>query len=352
VRLDGTSFPKVPIRVFEGATIMGGTMTDSTGYWSLLTNPLAAGVNVLTAGNISEAGVPSLPSPGLSITIMSTPPPAPPAPTLDPDSGSGSTATVPTPTLDGAGAPAGDTITVFIDGAATGSTTSSGSGTWTYTTPVLAPGSHTVRVMATDAAGDSSGQSDPLVLVVGSSAVPPGAPSLSAVATSGLVTLNWSVPADGGSPITGYDVYRGTSPGAEALMGTFASTTDADTGVTNGITYYYEVSASNGVGQGPRSNEATASPVASGQVPRFTSGTSVAAKVRHAFNFLVTATGAPAPTLTESGELPGGVKFNAATGKLSGTAKAGTRGTYEVVITAANAMGTTQQILTLRITKA
>ena len=53
----------------------------------------------------------------------------------------------------------------------------------------------------------------------------------------------------------------------------------------------------------------------------------------------MTATGTPTPTLSESGALPGGVTFNAATGVLSGTPAAGTAGTYTLTFRADNGVG-------------
>ena len=92
---------------------------------------------------------------------------------------------------------------------------------------------------------------------------PPGAPtSPSALAGAGSVTLSWNAPAfDGGSPISNYKVYRGTSPGAVSFHANAGTTTTySDTGVTNGTTYYYKVSAENANGEGPLSNEANATP--------------------------------------------------------------------------------------------
>ena len=72
---------------------------------------------------------------------------------------------------------------------------------------------------------------------------PPGAPALSANAGDGQVGLSWIAPADGGSPITGYTVYRGTSSGTAGDYATLGNVTSyADTAVTNGTTYYYPVS--------------------------------------------------------------------------------------------------------------
>src|SRR5947207_1549715 len=94
-------------------------------------------------------------------------------------------------------------------------------------------------------------------------ATPPGAPQgLGATAGDATVTLTWSAPnSNGGSPITNYRIYRGTSSNGETLKATIGNVlTYSDTSVTNGVTYYYQVSAVNGAGEGPRSNEASATP--------------------------------------------------------------------------------------------
>jgi fibronectin type 3 domain-containing protein len=99
----------------------------------------------------------------------------------------------------------------------------------------------------------------------------PSAPTgLVASAGDGKVMLSWTVPnSDGGSPITGYDVYRSTTPGGEggAPYATAVSSTYTDPAATNGIKYYYTVAAVNGVGAGPQSSEANATPQAAVTVP-------------------------------------------------------------------------------------
>lgn len=72
------------------------------------------------------------------------------------------------------------------------------------------------------------------------------------------------------------------------------------------------------------------------QSPAVTSAASTAFTVGTAGSFTATATGFPAPTLSESGMLPKGVSFNPSTGVLSGTSAAGTGGIYPVTITASN----------------
>ena len=56
----------------------------------------------------------------------------------------------------------------------------------------------------------------------------PGAPNLTAAtAGNGSVALTWTAPAsDGGSPISGYEIWRGTTSGGESLLTTVGVTTD------------------------------------------------------------------------------------------------------------------------------
>src|SRR5205823_5768062 len=56
-------------------------------------------------------------------------------------------------------------------------------------------------------------------------------------------------------------------------------------------------------------------------------------------SFTVTATGSPAPTLSEIGILPSGVTFNTTTGVLGGTPALGTVGSYSLVFSASNGVG-------------
>ena len=92
----------------------------------------------------------------------------------------------------------------------------------------------------------------------------PGAPTgLAAVPGNGQVTLSWAAPAsDGGSPVTGYIIYKGTSPGGETgtpVNGSpVTATSHTVTGLTNGTTYYFKVVAINAAGLSPPSEEASA----------------------------------------------------------------------------------------------
>lgn len=91
----------------------------------------------------------------------------------------------------------------------------------------------------------------------------PSAPlDLQTTAGNSQVTLTWSTPStEGSSPITNYKIYRGTSSGSLTFHTDAGDVhTYVDTGLTNDQTYYYKVSAVNGVGEGPKSDEASAKP--------------------------------------------------------------------------------------------
>ncbi len=84
----------------------------------------------------------------------------------------------------------------------------------------------------------------------------------------GFVYLVWWEPFDGGYDITNYKLYRGTSSGGETLYKTLSNVLNYnDTDVTNGETYYYQVSAVNSKGEGPRSAETSAKPVGKPSAP-------------------------------------------------------------------------------------
>ncbi|HME55274.1 MAG TPA: PQQ-binding-like beta-propeller repeat protein [Candidatus Lokiarchaeia archaeon] len=92
------------------------------------------------------------------------------------------------------------------------------------------------------------------------------------VATPGIgqITLTWQAPvSNGGSAIMNYRVYRGTSSGGESLVTTLGNVlTWSDTGRTSGQIYYYTVSPINVAGEGPKTNEANATPPTMPGVPR------------------------------------------------------------------------------------
>src|SRR5207249_1864505 len=125
-----------------------------------------------------------------------------------------------------------------------------------------------------------------------SSATVPGTPSLSATAGNNQVGLSWTTPSDGGSPITGYRVYRGTVSGSLSLYQTLGITNGyTDPAAVDGTKYYYQVSAVNAVGEGARSSERSATPAAPATVPGVASLTATAGNAQVALSWTTPADG-------------------------------------------------------------
>jgi len=131
----------------------------------------------------------------------------------------------------------------------------------------LPDGTYYYKVSAWNAMGESPKSNEASV----TPAVPPSKPyDLVAEGGVGQVSLRWLPPIDdGGSQVTGYRVYKGTSPGGETLLVTLGNAlTYIDGGLTKGTTYYYQVTAMNVIGEGPRSFERSATTASEPSAPR------------------------------------------------------------------------------------
>jgi subtilase family serine protease len=121
------------------------------------------------------------------------------------------------------------------------------------------------EVEAVNAVGNSQASNQRTATPVANAV--PGAPTLnSATPGNGSVALSWSAPTvNGGSPVTGYDVYD--SPTLSSILTTtptlVTGTSTTVSGLTNGTPYYFEVEAVNAVGNSAPSSDLSATPVAS-----------------------------------------------------------------------------------------
>jgi PKD repeat protein len=131
-------------------------------------------------------------------------------------------------------------------------------------------GTYTATLTVTDSAAPVNTATSSVTITASPiSGTAPGAPTgLTASAGNAQISLSWTAPAsNGGVSITSYRVYRGTASGGETLLtaggcsGLGAVLSCTDTGLTNGQTYFYKVSAVNAIGEGAQSNEASATPV-------------------------------------------------------------------------------------------
>ncbi|HEY5286065.1 MAG TPA: fibronectin type III domain-containing protein [Solirubrobacteraceae bacterium] len=226
---------------------------------------------------VDKNGVPSISTP-LNLSPTPTPPAAPTGVSATGGEGSATvTWTAPSP---GTSPIASYTITPYIGNTAQPATTISGSPPASKATITgLENGTaYTFTVTATNAVGNGPASEK-------SNAVTPSAPTAPAApaaptATPGNAgaTVSWSAPANNGSPITSYTItpYLGsTAQTPTTINGTPPVTNATITGLTNGLTYTFTVTATNAIGTGPASpssNAVTPSGTASPQFVQQASG--------------------------------------------------------------------------------
>jgi uncharacterized protein (DUF1800 family)/fibronectin type 3 domain-containing protein len=258
--------------VYRGATA-GGEATTAIATGITATSFLNTG---LTNGTpyfykitaVNGAGM-SAPSNEANATpAVATPPPPPPVPT-------GLTATpgdkqivltwkagVSASPVAGAGTPV-VTYNIYRGGAAGAESTTpiaTGVTGTSFTNTGLTNGTPYFYKVAAASNGMVSQLSSEATATPAPAAPPPAAPTgLTATPGDKQIVLAWTA-------VTGaatYNVYRGTTSGAEAATAIatgITGTTFTNTGLTNGTTYFYQVSATNAIGTGDKSAEASAKP--------------------------------------------------------------------------------------------
>ncbi|MFT4262811.1 MAG: Ig-like domain-containing protein [Nocardioides sp.] len=161
---------------------------------------------------------------------------APEAPVIDPIA----PATDTTPTIAGTAEP-DSTVTVIIDGVTLGTTTADGSGDWTFTVPdgsALSPGDHVVTATATDASGNTSEVSDPVVASITDTSTPdttaPDAPEIDPIPAGTDTTPAITGTAEPGSTVTIYDGGTELGTTTASSSGTWATTVPDDKALSVG----------------------------------------------------------------------------------------------------------------------
>jgi hypothetical protein len=256
--LTGTGEAGIGVILYkDGSAGAGGASTDATGVWSARITNQPDGTYSFTAKAQDAAGNQSAASSALSLKIDST---APSAGITNPASGSTVGSTVPV-TASASDSFSGVWKVEFQVDGVTKATVTATPFTYSWDTTALANGSsHTLTVIAHDIADNTASASSTVTVQQGSATVP-SAPTITSITpNSTFISLSWSVPNDGGSAITGYKLYRGTSSGSETFFANIpsTSTTVGDNNLPSGTTYYYQVSAVNSVGESLRSPEASA----------------------------------------------------------------------------------------------
>lgn len=168
--------------------------------------------------------------------------------------------------------------------------------------------------------------------------LPPAPTNLTASGGNNQVSLSWNA-ASGAST---YNVYRGTvSGGPYGSLATGVSTTShVDGTAVNGTTYYYVVAGVNGAGEGPDSNQASATPQQP-QVPAAPTGVTAVSntkkKITVSWNAVAGATSYTIKRSTTNGGPYTNVGTTSSTSFTNSGLTSGT--TYYYVVSASNAQG-------------
>jgi hypothetical protein len=179
-------------------------------------------------------------------------------------------------------------------------------------------------------------------------ATAPTAPSdVTAEGGDGLAQVTWSAPEDdGGAPILRFEVT--SSPGSLTLSVDAPATSASFTGLTNGTSYTFTVSAINDVGESPPSSPSNAvTPIAAPSDLAYASNPATYVVGEEITPNVPSQTGGAVATYSVAPGLPSGLTLDPMTGVISGTPSAITSSTGYTV-TATNTSGSAS--ITLSIT--
>jgi fibronectin type 3 domain-containing protein len=200
---------------------------------------------------------------------------------------------------------------------------------------------HYYIVTAVNAVGEGTPSAQVSAEPMAPTAIPAPPTGVSTAAGDGRVTLTWAPEADAAS----YNVYWSTTPGVTPAHGTKVPGVSApytQSGLVNGIHYYYVVTAVNALGESGPSAQAVGSPAAPTAIPAAPTGVVATAgdtQVTISWDPVVNATSYNVYWSTSSGVTPASsaaLPTNSASyvqaALIDGT-------TYYYVVTAVNALG-------------
>jgi hypothetical protein len=240
-----------------GASITGYTVTSTPSSAGCTTATVSCDVTGLTnhgytftvrATNSNGDSVESAPSDSVTVT---TPPAQPAKPTVTRGDTSATISWV--PPADG-----GQTITSYTVTSTPGSFTCGWTtGPYSCTISTLVVGqTYTFTVVAHNANGDSPASPDSNGILAAT--VPDQVTGVSADRGDGQATIHWTIPYNGGDPLTTFIVTDGAGHTCSGVAGTDTSCVVG--GLTNGTPYSFTVAAVNGIGSGPASDPISVTP--------------------------------------------------------------------------------------------
>ncbi len=235
---------------------------------------------------------------------------------------------------------------IYRDGTNIGSIAAPISGTTaTYTDTTATDGPYDYYV-TTVGSGEESNPSSTVTVTLG---VVPTITSGASASTGMLVPFSFLVTTSG-SPTANLTesgnlpagiTFTDNGDGTAIISGEAQSGTDA--------TYPITINASNGMSSGA-SQSFVLTVNSTTSAPTITSSSSATTGRGQVFNFQVTTTGYPAPSIKKAGALPKGLTWKAGTDTISGTVASNAKpGTYTITLTAKNSSGTATQTFVLTV---
>ncbi|HYV35366.1 MAG TPA: fibronectin type III domain-containing protein, partial [Gemmataceae bacterium] len=235
----------------EAATPVASGITGTTFTNSGLSNGVTFFFKVTAVGASGESQP--------SAEVFATPqPPAIAAPPTNPIATPGNTQIVLSWTAS-TGATTYNVYRSLTANAETGPAIATGLSATSFTNTGLTNGvTYYYKVTAVNAGGESA-MSTEAFATPQLPAIPAAPTTLTPTASPNQVALTW-IASTGAAT---YNVYRSLTPGTEtgpAIASGLVATSYTNTGLTNGVTYYYTVTAVNAGGESPMSTEAFATP--------------------------------------------------------------------------------------------
>ena len=184
-RMSGRAEPLSKVELFDNLTIVGSTMADAAGNWTITPTPLTAqGAHPMTVTATDAAGNISVHS-AIWVELIDTIAPIPPVIVSANDNvllyggdiPRGVPTNDPTPLMSGT-AEKDALITLYDNGVLTGTALANALGNWSYTPTLTTDGNHSITATATDAAGNTSPPS--LIWTVNLDTVIPRTPDIGA----------------------------------------------------------------------------------------------------------------------------------------------------------------------------
>ncbi len=240
----GTATAGLAITLFDGTTQIGSSVATATGTWQITASALLDGPHSINAVATDAAGIASVASAALSVTIDTVAlPPSTPDMTAATDRGLSNTDNTTndnTPTFTGT-AEAAAQVTLYEGSTILGTARASATGVYTITSAVLTDGTHNVSASQVDVAGNSSVLSAALSVMIDTIVPPtPSAPVLSPTSDSGVLgdnitndtTPTFTGTAEAGTTVS---VYNGTNKVGTGIADANGNWTVTTSSMGNGV---------------------------------------------------------------------------------------------------------------------